>query len=161
MEGDLALRAKAVPFVADDTMDQFIYAGAVNPSQNYFLRVSVPDMGRLVECYLDLEITVASTQSLGIKVGIGNMSDYLANQTDISISHRKITGSDDYITAPANGTIFIDSLNLMPAMPRLGDPNFVDGLFVLAIQFDKVPDTGNGFNLVHFNIIGSTLLGVE
>ena len=122
------------------------------------IRVLMPHYGGIVECYADLKITVASTDSdLTLKLAIGRMSpstyERIMTYTDdeINASWRKIRGDDAPLTVNG-GAITVDLADILRALPQYGDPDFVEDAFVLILAFNKVPTLTGTFKFQYLNI---------
>lgn len=122
------------------------------------LRVLKPHYGELVECYADLQITVASGDSdLTLKLAVGRFEsgsyDRVMTYSDdeINDSWVKIRGSTSPL-AVSGGKITADLLDLLNALPVYGDSNYIDDAFVLILAFNKTPTVTGSFKFNFLNI---------
>lgn len=121
------------------------------------MRVLKPHYGDLAECYADLRIAVASGDSdLTLKLAIGRMnSDYSRvmdyTSEEIDQSWRMIHGSDTPL-AVSGGVIESELIDLLPALPEYGTPDYHSDAFVLILVFNKVPTLTGSFNFNYLNI---------
>jgi hypothetical protein len=158
-ESDLVLRNSATPF------DAYTY-GTVQ-AQNSYNICSFPDNQKVVECYLTLQIQVPAATALGVRVAIGKpqslFSEYFNYDTlteaEIARSHKQLTGQDTYISGAA-GSILTVECNLTKFLPKPGDANYRNGIFILYIGYDKDPSAYLDFDVLRFLINGSTVMGL-
>lgn len=122
------------------------------------MRILQPHYGGIAECYADLQITVASGDSdLTLKLAVGRLQpgtyDRVMTYTDeeINASWRKIHGSDTPLTV-SGGTISADLINLLDAIPKYGDANYRDDVFVLILAFNKTPTLTGAFKFNFINL---------
>lgn len=167
--GDKATRTKAIPFEAlpFDEIDLRLLDpawGAVG--QVVPIRLTRPHGGEVVECYLSMQLHAAAAAGFSVRFMIGRFSD--ANLTasssyteaEIALEHRRITGKDTAFVVAAGGTLFIDDLSLLPALPVQGDADYSDDGFVLVIVFSAAPTTSAGWNLDAFRVTCSAQMGL-
>lgn len=157
----------SVPVAFSDYHDFFPGFHTINPGAAYPpqigaskicpIRVLKPHYGGLAECYADIRITVASGDNdLTLKLAVGRMnSDYsrVMNYSDeeLDSSWRKIRGSDTPLSV-SSGVIAADLIDLLPALPEYGAPDYSDDAFVLILIFNKTPSLAGSFNFNYLNI---------
>ena len=122
------------------------------------LRILKPHYGHLAQCYVDLDITVASGDSdLTLKLAVGKFvsGSYSAEtsytQTEVDDSWRRITGSDTPLSV-SGGKISATLLDLLNSLPKYGDSNYKEDAFVLILAFNKVPTVTGTFHFNQLNI---------
>lgn len=134
-----------------------IYPPQIGASRVCPIRILKPHYGGLAECYADLRMVVASGDSdLTLKLAIGRMnSDYSRvmsySDDELDSSWRKMRGSDAPLTV-SSGVIAADLIDLLPALPEYGTPDYSDDAFVLILVFNKVPTLTGSFNFNFLNI---------
>ena len=122
------------------------------------IRILKPHYGEMTECFLDLDLTVASGDSdLTLKIGIGRLDSGLYSRVstytedEINATWRKIRGTDAPLTV-SGGKISADLLNLLPALPVYGSADYRRDVFVLVLFFNKVPTITGTFKFNYLNI---------
>lgn len=122
------------------------------------MRILKPHYGEIAECYVDLDLKVASGDSdLTLKLAVGKFAsgtyDRVMAYTDeeINASWRKIRGSDTPLSV-SGGKISVDLLSLFEALPKYGDANYIEDAFVLILAFNKVPTLTGTFKFNYINI---------
>ena len=122
------------------------------------IRILMPHYGQLSECFVDLELTVASGDSdLTLKLGVGRLSAgnydrvYTYDDDELAASWRKIRGSDAPLTV-SGGKISADLLNLLPALPEYGSSDWRRDVFVLLLIFNREPILTGTFKFNVLNI---------
>ena len=122
------------------------------------LRILKPHYGELSECFLDLQITVAASDSdLTLKLAVGHFvaGEYIRTtsytQSEIDASWRKIRGSDVPLSV-VGGKISVDLLNLLPIIPKYGDADYRQDAFVLVLAFNKPPTQTGTYKFNYLNI---------
>lgn len=137
------------------------YTPQVGANQICPIRILQPHYGGIEECYADISINVAAADSdLTLKLGIGRFAsgtyDRVLTYTDaeISTAWRKIRGTDTPLSV-SGGVISADILNLYDAIPKYGDPNWIEDGFVLILAFNKVPTQTGTFYFNYLNIHNS------
>jgi len=167
--GDKATRNKAIPFEAlpFDEYDLNYLNGALGSvSRVTQLRFTRPHFGEVVELYLSLQLHAAAASGFTLRLMIGSFSDSNLVPTssyteeEIAREHRRITGRDTAYTVAANGTLFIDDLSLLPALPQPGDSDYNEDGFVLVFVFGSAPAITSGYSLDSLRITGSAQMGL-
>lgn len=147
---DFRIRKTAVPFTAtgfclatgsinsDDNLNAPFTAGS-NVAALRVMRLSKPDVGNLIQAYVNLFMTVGS--ALTCKVAVGKFAaDGITAQTptqaEIDAGHLKLTGTTSPI-ASSGSSFFIDGLNILSLIPKKGDPEYSDKGIVLILQFSR------------------------
>lgn len=122
------------------------------------MRILQPHYGGIAECFADLQITVAAADSdLTLKLAVGRLQpgtyDRVSTYTDdeINASWRKIRGTDTPLSV-SGGVIAADIIDLLPALPKYGDANFIEDAFVLIVAFNKVPTLTGTFKFNFLNL---------
>jgi hypothetical protein len=169
MQGDKATRNKAIPFeaLAFDEADLNLFrSDFVSVAQVVPIRVTKPYQAELVEAYLSIQLHAANSTGFSVRVLIGRFSgvDYAADsvytEAEIAAGHRKLTGVDTPIAVAAGGTLFIDNLSLLQALPQPGDATYDADAFVIVFVFNAAPTTTTGWNLDAFRVTGSGQMGL-
>lgn len=168
-ETDKRTRDAAIPFEATTFSDST--SGTIGTTDGGLIRSSTlivpircctPDRGALTEAHLNLYMNVHSATN--VKVAIGrfdsNGFDAVASYTDAEITamHERITGSTSPI-ASSGGILFIDGLNIFPAIPKRGDDNFNPDGFVVVLQFDRAR-VSSGDVYKRFDVMCSAQMGL-
>ena len=122
------------------------------------IRILMPRYGGITECYVDLNMTVASGDSdLTLKLAIGRMSSSTYDRTmvytdeEINASWRRIRGTDDPLVV-SGGVISADIIDILNALPEYGHPDHMQDAFVLILAFNKVPTLTGSFKFNWLNI---------
>ena len=122
------------------------------------LRILKPHYGELIECYADLQITVAAVDNdLTLKLGIGKFEsgsyDRVLTYTDneIDAAWQKMRGNTTPLSV-SGGKISVDLVNLFEALPKYGDANYIEDAFVLILVFNKTPTVTGTFKFDYLNI---------
>lgn len=122
------------------------------------IRILKSHFGELAECYVDIDINVASGDSdLTLKFAVGRFqsSSYdrvlTYSDAEINSSWRRMHGSDTPLSV-SGGKISADLINLLGALPRYGDPNYIEDAFVLILAFNKTPTMTGVFKFNYLNI---------
>jgi hypothetical protein len=125
------------------------------------IRILQSHFGEVVECFVDLRMVVASGDSdLTLKLAVGRFEPDSLNRVmnytneEIKQSWRIIRGSDTPLSV-ADGVIMADVINLLPAIPKYGDPEHREDAFVLILAFNKVPTITGDFKFEYLNIHNS------
>lgn len=125
------------------------------------IRCATPDRVELIEAHLNLILNVHSATTVKVAIGRFN-SDMITvatlTQDEIDRSHRKITGTDTAI-ASSGGVLFIDGINILPAIPKRGDANFNPDGFVVVLQFSRARTSTNDVYR-RFDVMCSAQMGL-
>lgn len=131
------------------------------------IRITQLEKGDTVESYFTLNITASSVSGFNLRLAIGTFSDTTnliaeTTYTDdyINISHQKIIGSTTKFSVSAGGTLSIIDQNILPAMYKYNDDEYVNDGFVLLLAFDTTPDQTSGWSLNTFKIVCSAQIGI-
>jgi hypothetical protein len=181
MNTNLKTRDVSVPFISnpfgqfdgngiDETQVFFFELGYIaDPLVNRYLDgpYTLPSNMNVTELYLTVRMTAPDDQDLSFRVAIGRWShDYIpldkADYTEYEIgkSHQIITGVPDKFTVGMGESILIDGLNLVKALPKVGDSNYKNDAFVLVLYFDETPVFDLSGTIEVF-VNGSSVLGVK
>lgn len=125
------------------------------------IRILQPHYGEITECYVDININVAAADSdLTLKIAIGRFEAGSCNRVmeylddDINSSWLRIRGSNEPLRVN-NGVISTSILDLLPALPKFGNSNYMDDAFVLILSFNKLPTISGLFKFNFMNIHSS------
>lgn len=173
-KSDLSTRRKAIPFranwydsdsVGNKFPDVSPFSDLYNLSTGYSsnIRLAVPAAGDLVQLRLTLQAinTSASTQvsvSLGRFAADGINVDTTMTDAERAIITRKIMGDDSPLVFPAGTPILLDSLDLLKALPKEGEPYYNRNGFVLYLGITTANRAG--WSLRTFKVDGSVQMGV-
>lgn len=172
-ESDKATRNTAVPFTAnpycvnlgqpndDDSLQIVDFFGTVYATPALrVMRMSSSNRGNMIQAYLNIFLTVATSITAKIAIGRFDTDGVTAvtpTQAEIDASHLKLTGTSSAISS-SGGSLIIDGLNLLKQIPTKSDPNFnVDG-FVLIVQFSR--DLTTNDRLQRFEVACSMQIGL-
>lgn len=167
--GDKSTRNKAIPFEAlpfDETDLNLFRSEFVSVAQVVPIRLTRPYQAEIVEAYLSMQLKAANAAGFSVRLLIGRFSDddYTASSTyteeEISNGHRKLTGSTTPIVVAAGGTLFIDNLSLLQALPEPGHADYDEDAFVIVFVFNAAPTTTTGWNLDTFRATGAGQMGL-
>lgn len=167
--GDKATRGKAIPFEGlpfDETDLNLFRSDFLSVSQVVPIRVTQPFQAEVVEAYLSMQLHAANSTGFSVRILIGRFSDddYTASSTyteeEISAGHKKLTGDTAALSVAAGGTLFIDNMSLLQALPQPGDADYDDDAFVIVFVFNAAPTTTTGWNLDAFRVTGSGQMGL-
>lgn len=169
IQGDKATRNKAIPFEAlpfDEYDLNYLNGILGSVSQVVPIRLTRPHGGEVVEAYLSMQLHAAAAAGFTVRFLIGRFTsaDLAASSTytedEITRGHMRITGRSTPYTVASNGTLFIDDLSLLKALPVPGDDDYSDDGFVLVIVFGAAPTISAGWNLDAFRVTCSAQMGL-
>lgn len=166
--GNKALRDTAIPFEALAFKSFGAFYGAnniVEMSQRSATAFTRPYAGDLTEARLTLAMNAPPGESFDLYVGIGDLDadlnvtvDY--TWSDIIRRHQRLAGTATPFHCNAGGTLFIDALDLLKAIPGKNDAGYNPDGFVVLFTLATPPIDLDGFFMTKFQLLCSAQMGL-
>lgn len=157
---DIATKLGDLGNLANDTATPLL------PLSDNLIRVLRPAKGHIVEAYFTLSLSTANAETNPyLKISIWRVTsdtDMTALQPSEALINAHMTqlfGSSTPLTNTAGQPITIDTLNILPLIPQVGDTNYVEDCFTIGVHFYQssgttraTPSNGTGYRLRKFQI---------
>lgn len=138
-----------------------------NSSQtDYMIRVLRPKFGQIVQSYLNISLTFATTEpnpKFKISVGGPFATDNITAQVpSLSFISNCMTllnpPSGNYFTGSAGQAIVMYGINIQPLIPQVGQTNYVQDCYSIGIHFASAPVQSGTYHLTKFFVTGSIIV---